>query len=276
MHLLFRSLGLIILVGILAYVGLVIFAYFRAHQMIFPCPPPSYESVCGNFSIPLQKGAYTNACFWEADNNQDAYTLIYSPGNRQDLGRIEEYAQQFTKLGFNVLGYEYPGCGRTLGFPTEESVYQTADAVYHYALNELKIKPSKIILYGISLGSGPSVELATHYPIAGLILEGAFASTFRVLTRWKLLTWDCFDNLKKMNEITCPLLIIHGQNDDIVPAYHSRWLLEASTQAPKISLFVENAQHTNASYVDPENYNKALVAFMNLIHNKDLLMSLHP
>lgn len=74
-------------------------------------------------------------------------------------------------------------------------VYAAAEAAFLYLVEEKGYAPESITLYGRSLGSGPSCWLAEGYPVAGLILDSAFSSTFRVLTGRKLLPFDKFDNL---------------------------------------------------------------------------------
>ena len=253
---------------IMAYGGMALFAYLKADSLMFPCPPPSYETIPGSFPLPLPSGGIITARYWPCTSGPTPYTLIYSPGNAQDLGKVVNYAKQFASKGFNVLGYEYPGCGHTPGTPTEALIYEAAEAAYSYVNQTLGVADSAIVLYGFSLGGGPSVELAIHHPVAGLILEGTFASAFRVMTHWKMLPWDCFDNLAKISQVKCPILIIHGLEDTTVPPYHSEWLIKAAT-APLVTLFVPGAHHSNAGHIDPIGYDKALVEFRQLMHNKD-------
>jgi fermentation-respiration switch protein FrsA (DUF1100 family) len=243
--------------------GIVLFAYFKADDLIFPCLPPSYEKLNNSFELSLSNGQVIQAAYWPAERVQSPYVLIYSPGNAQDLGQILDYAKRFAKLGVNVVGYEYPGMGHSSGVPSESIVYEAIQCVYNYVVDELHVLPEHILLYGFSLGGGPSVDLATKEKVGGVMLEGAFASAFRVMTYWKILPWDSFDNLSKISRIEAPVLIIHGLADTTVLPIHSQWLLE-KTKAPVLSLFVKGAHHSNAGDIDPEGYYNAWVQFTRL------------
>lgn len=257
--------------GILYFIGFL-FAYFYAERIMLPGSPPSYEDVEGSFFLEGPSGPI-QVCYWEKDRDAkigflpledyhlfSGYTLIYNPGNTQDLGQIEPYARQFCAYGFDVIGYEYPGNGYTPGIGTEQKVYEAAETIYDYLVHSLKKDPSKILLYGFSLGGGPAVHLAAKHEIAGLILECTFASAYRVKTHWKLLPIDAFDNLSKIQNAHCPLLLIHSLDDTKVPPVHSEWLAERVPSSHKF--WVAGAQHTNAGHVDPAGYDQALKKFM--------------
>lgn len=86
----------------------------------------------------------------------------------------------------------------------------------------LNIDPNNIILFGRSIGSGPSCFLAEKYPVAGLILHSALMSALRVVfnLRWTL-PFDKFPNIDRIPQIDCPIFVIHGRRDEIVPFYHA-------------------------------------------------------
>ena len=124
----------------------------------------------------------------------------------------------------NCVVYEYTGFGESNGrIPAEESLYQDIETVYLYLTENLNISPDNIILYGRSIGSGPSCYLAEKYDVAGLILHAGLMSTLRVVfnLRWTLPFGDYFPNIDRMPNIDCPVYIIHGRRDEIVPFYHA-------------------------------------------------------
>lgn len=262
----------------LLYGVAVLFAHFYAERIMLPGSTASYEKVDGAFFLETAAGPI-QARYWEAlsDANLEflppedqylfeGYTLIYNPGNIQDLGQIEPYARNFCAYGFDVMGYEYPGNGYTPGVGTEAKVYQAAEAAYNYLVHKLHKDPNKIILYGFSLGGGPAVHLATSYPVAGLVLQCVFASAFRVKTYWKLLPIDAFDNLSKIKNAQCPVLLIHSLEDEKVHPVHSKWLAEVVPSCH--TFFVPGAHHTNAGHVDPVGYDQALKVFMKNVQSR--------
>lgn len=119
--------------------------------------------------------------------------------------------------------YEYTGFGESNGrLPGEQSLYDDIETVYLYLTENLNISPDNIILYGRSIGSGPTSYLAEKYPVAGAILHSGLSSALRVVfnLRWTL-PFDKFPNIDRMANINCPVYIIHGKRDEIVPFYHA-------------------------------------------------------
>jgi pimeloyl-ACP methyl ester carboxylesterase len=93
------------------------------------------------------------------------------------------------------------------------------------------VPPERIILYGYSVGTGPSVYLAARRPVAGLILESPFVSTFRVMTKIPLFPVDKLRNLHEIKRVHCPVLVLHGTRDTIIPFWHGQQVFAASQQS---------------------------------------------
>jgi fermentation-respiration switch protein FrsA (DUF1100 family) len=101
--------------------------------------------------------------------------------------------------------------------------------------------------------------------MAGLTIERAFTSAFGVVVPFQILPFDKFNNLDKMiQKVKCPVLVIHGKLDDIIPFNHSEHLL-AAINSPKLSLWVEDANHNDLSSVAGEKYGKTLREFADLV-----------
>jgi abhydrolase domain-containing protein 17 len=115
-----------------------------------------------------------------------------------------------------------------------------------------------------AFGSGPAVDLASRRPVAGLILESAFTSAFRVMTRVSILPFDKFDNLRKIKTVHCSVLIIHGTQDSVINASHGRKLFAAANE-PKQALWVQGANHNDVAFVGGARYAESLKEFARLI-----------
>ena len=124
-------------------------------------------------------------------------------------------------------------------------------------MNVQHIPPSRVVIYGQSMGTGPSVDLASRQPVGGLILEGAFLSVFRVVTHYRILPWDIFDNLAKINAVRAPLLSIHAEQDQVVPFWQGEEL-NAAYHGTKSHQWIPGAGHNNILQVAPELYWAAL------------------
>lgn len=126
----------------------------------------------------------------------------------------------------NVLVYDYAGYGISRGEASERSCYEDIEAAFEYLRRERKFQPSEIILYGRSLGSGPTCFLAEKYskagaPFAGVILQCPILSVYRVALDFRFsLPGDIFCNIDRIATIDSPLTIIHGTRDEVVPFRH--------------------------------------------------------
>ena len=160
-----------------------------------------------------------------------------------------------------MLAFDYRGYGMSTGGPpSAPGATNDMEAVYHHAVNTLKIPPSRLVLYGRSVGSGPATDLATRVPVGGLVLESAFVSAFRVLTRVSLLPFDRFHNLRHIRRVRVPVFVVHGTDDEVIPVSHGRRLYEAAGQ-PKQALWIDGAHHNDVPLVGGARYWVALVAF---------------
>ena len=234
------------------------FAFFAAERFIFRPPAASYQDTNEILKLRTADGAMISAVYLPQPTA--TFTLIYSHGNGEDLGRVRSRLERLRALGFAVFAYDYRGYGTSDGFPAERFVYQDINAAYEYVTQTLQVTPSRVVLYGRSVGSGPSVDLASRKPVSGVILESPFTSTFRVITQIPILPWDRFNNLAKLKSLTCPALIMHGTRDRIIPYYHSQ-VLYTRLQTPKTFLTVEGADHNDLLEVAGDRYNQAIQTF---------------
>lgn len=243
---------------VIAYLGLALFAIFFSDGMIFPAQPATYSDTKEHIKLPTKSGREVTALY--LPNPEATFTMLYSHGNAEDLGDIRPTLERLHSMGFSIMAYDYPGYGTSEGRPTEQGSLQAAAAAFSYLVTQRDVEPNKIILFGRSLGSGPSCWLAAREPVAGLILDGAFSSTFRIVTKIPLLPWDKFDNLAAMDAIDCPTLFIHGKLDRVVPFAHAEALYAAAPD-PKTSLFIAEAGHNNLIECAGERYWDAIRTF---------------
>jgi len=243
------SAGRLLLLLGFTYVLLAIGTHFLATWMIFPRPPVNYQLGPDYVQLTAPDGVKIAARHWP--NPKAKHTLLYLHGNYEDLGSIGEYLPQFIAEGYAVFAFDYRGYGHSEGSPTEANACSDAALAYEYMRTKLGVPADRIVLFGYSLGAGSAVELARHQPAAGLVMQGAFVSAYRVMTTIPVLPGDKFVNLAKMPELKLPVLVIHGTADDTVPFWHAEKLYAAIT-ARKARLFVEGGPHAGlADYTGP-------------------------
>jgi len=167
--------------------------------------------------------------------------MIYDWFN--DLARV---------LRVNIMGYDYTGYGKSNGVPTETNCYADIEAAFRYLLEVRRIQPEQVVLYGRSLGSGPSCYLAAKTAregrsVGGVILQSPLLSAYRVAFNFRFtMMGDRFPNINYAPHIRCPVFIIHGTQDEVVPFWHGQDLFLALSQPWRAKPFwVEGAGHNN-------------------------------
>eukprot|EP00745_Piridium_sociabile_P030911 TRINITY_DN51278_c0_g1_i1.p1 TRINITY_DN51278_c0_g1~~TRINITY_DN51278_c0_g1_i1.p1 ORF type:complete len:257 (-),score=15.56 TRINITY_DN51278_c0_g1_i1:66-836(-) len=179
-------------------------------------------------------------------DNSKPFTLLFSHGNAEDLGMIISYFKEVSQiLDVNVFAYEYTGYGMSTGVASEKAVYADIEAAYKYLTEIIDIPWQQIVLYGRSLGSGPSCHLASKFPVRAVVLQSPVLSVYRVAFNFRFtLLGDMFSNIDKIGQIKCPVYVIHGTKDEIVPYWHGRDLHDYSLK-PFSPFWVEGGGHNN-------------------------------
>ncbi len=249
-----------------AYVLLMIIACGFADRLMFHPHESSYADTDDIIKLTTADGVKISAMYFA--NPAAKFTILHSHGNAEDMGDLIGIYREISNAGFNVLAYDYNGYGTSEGTPGEKAAYADIDAAYDYLTGELHVPPERIIVLGRSIGGGPAVDLAARRPVGGLVLESAFVSAFRTVTRVPLLPWDKFENLKKLPSVKCPVLVIHGDRDSLVAPWHGKRLYEAAP-GEKQCLWVEGAGHNDLVWVAGERYARALQDFAALVEKEN-------
>lgn len=211
--------------------------------------------------------------WWIPSFEPKAPTILYFHGNGSNNADVVDIAAIFRQLGLSVLLIDYRGYGKSSQtFPNEQRVYEDAVAAWKYLTQERQIKPKNIIVYGHSLGGAIAIELATKYPeMAGLIIEGTFTSIkdvarqdklFRVFPLDLILTQH-FDSISKIDSLQVPLLILHGQADEIIPVSMAQKLFSTAPH-PKQLVIIPDAKHNNLHHLGGQKYLESLQQFIYL------------
>jgi len=241
------------------YGCLLIVAVFFAEKLFFFPPPPGYEDSRQILKLATTKGDSIAAFHLPA--KPDFPTLLYTHGNAEDLGDVSGLAEVWENEGFGVLAYDFPGYGLSSGKPLEATCEAAIDASWDYLTKTKGIAPSKIVIVGRSVGGGPSVWLAERKTPAGLILLSPFTSAFAVRIPIPILPCDRFPNLRRIPQVKCPLLVIHGEDDSLISPSHGRKLVEAATVADKRFLGIPGAGHNDLFEVGDEIIGPAIRDF---------------
>jgi hypothetical protein len=225
------------------YLILCFIAVFFADRILFIPPVSSYGAdLDGLFQLRTEEGEGIASIYYPAPEGMP--TLLYSHGNAEDLGQALELYQTWRGMGFGVMAYDYPGYGESAGTPSEASCKRAIHTAWKH-LRGLGVPAKSIVIVGRSVGGGPSTWLAAGEKPAGLVLIAPFTSVFRVAFPFPLFPRDRFQNLKLICEMDTPLLVIHGENDEVIPVSHGRTLVSASAAVDKVFISISDAGHND-------------------------------
>ncbi|PIN00082.1 putative alpha/beta hydrolase [Handroanthus impetiginosus] len=189
-------------------------------------------------------------------------TLLYSHGNAADLGQMYDlFSELSIHLRVNLMGYDYSGYGQSTGKPSEQNTYADIEAAYDCLRETYGVKEEDVILYGQSVGSGPTLDLASRLSrLRAVVLHSPILSGLRVMYPVKRTYWfDIYKNIDKIPLVQCPVLVIHGTEDDVVDCSHGKQLWELCKEKYE-PLWVNGGNHCDLELY-PE-YIKHLKKFM--------------
>lgn len=210
------------------YLVLLVIAVSLGDYFIFLPPEPTYTEQSKH--ITLIDGNETNSklATYYRPAKPGMPTLLWSHGNAEDLSTTS-FIDLFHQAGFGIYGYDYPGYGLSDGSPSDRTCYTAIERAYDDLTNNYKVANKNLILVGQSVGSGPTTYLATKKPAAGMILINPLTSIYRVAFRFPIFPRDRFPNIDRIKDITIPLMVIHGENDQVIPQSHGKALIAAHT-----------------------------------------------
>ncbi|KAF5735032.1 alpha/beta hydrolase domain-containing protein 17B [Tripterygium wilfordii] len=194
-------------------------------------------------------------------------TVLYSHGNAADLGQLYDlFVQLKVNLRVNLIGYDYSGYGASTGKPSESNTYADIEAIYQCLQTEYGVSQEDLILYGQSVGSGPTLHLAAKLPrLRGVVLHSGILSGLRVLCHVKFsCCFDIYENINKIKKVKCPVLVIHGTEDDVVNWLHGNGLWKLARE-PYEPLWIKGGGHCNLELFP--DYIRHLCRFIHEMEN---------
>lgn len=222
----------------------------------------SNGSVVEDVEITAESGLIVHGWHFRAESNlenESPLLVIYFPGNAGCREERLADGRDFTRLGCDVLLFDYRGYGDNSGWPSEEGLASDALRIWTYAVNELNFSPNQILIFGESLGGAVAIRLAAELsvaatPPAAIILNSTFDSLANTVAwhypafPFRYLLWDGFTSVERVPQITCPILQFHGTADEIVPFERGRQLFAAAAANPQSGIAhrfvtIEGGQH---------------------------------
>ena len=236
---------------IIAYIVLIIFIYFYQRNLLYHPSENNYQNDKIQFNydeifISVDEEIQLKSWIIKKDFKKFK-TLVIFHGNAGHLSNRIYKLNELYKLDINILLISWRGFSGNKGSPTENNLYTDAEAAIKW-LNGEGVINSQIILYGESLGSGVAVELGKENNFNSIILESPFTSIENSAKIYypylpvRLLLKDRYDSISKIKMINTPILIMHGEKDDVVPFSMGKELFEKAN-SPKQSYFTPDDDH---------------------------------
>ena len=241
----------IILVIFFIYFLILVFLYFYQRNLLYHPNENNYSE--DKISVDIEKVRIKTSDniellgWYHEKNLKDFKTLIFFHGNAGSLENRIHKLNHFRDMNINFLIIAWRGFSGNKGNPSEQGLYEDGKSAIDWLIKK-GVSEKNLILYGESLGTGVATHLAQNKNFAGVILETPFTSMIDAAKKFypyipvKLLLKDKFENYKKIKNINLPILIMHGEVDQLVPFSMGKKIYEIANK-PKYSYFTKYDNH---------------------------------
>ncbi len=235
------------------YLGGVAVLYVKQREMLFPIPPVGRTAPAAAGLPEAEEHVLTTAdgekvIVWHVPAKPGYPVVLFFHGNGDFLaGRVRRF-KAVTSDGTGLVALSFRGYAGSTGSPSEQGLMQDAEAAY--AFTNARYEPSRIVVWGFSLGTGVAVAIAAEHPLRQLILEAPYTSTVDVASSLlrivpvSLLMRDQFHSDRRIDRVTVPLLIMHGDNDPAINISFGERLFALANE-PKQFVRLRGGGHDN-------------------------------
>ena len=229
--------------------------------------PPPRNAV--DHSIAVEKDISIGCRFYPS--SKGAPSILYFHGNGEVVCDYDDIATLYNKIGINLFVADYRGYGQSGGMPSFSNTVADAHVIFKYFRDTLKASgyTGPLFVMGRSLGYLPATELAINYPdeLRGLIIESGSASAARLMMTFGFFSSPKLEELDRasvehIRSITMPILIIHGEWDEIIPFEQAEFLYQNVGSKDKRFLPIPKASHNDIMLIGMEQYFQAVKEFV--------------
>ncbi|TET92887.1 MAG: alpha/beta hydrolase [Desulfobacteraceae bacterium] len=264
--------GISLVLVILLAVGCFCFFYPQVENFFIFYPQASFDAVPSDWRLSCEDVYFDTEDKkklhgWYFPLKGNAPLLLFCHGNAGNISHRLENVKLLLDQQLQVFIFDYRGYGKSGGKPSEKGLYLDGLAAYDFIVNRKGISPHKIVPFGRSLGASVAIEIFLRREVKSLILESAFTSTkgmaktlFPFMLFSPLLPAH-YNNLKKITRVNVPKLIIHGEDDEIVPFSMGQKLYQTA-KAPKYFCPIKGAGHNDTYVVGGNEYFETLATFV--------------
>ena len=244
--------------------------------IFFPRPPPGRPAPRGSedLTIPVSDGVKLNARYHPSDLSQP--TILHFHGNGEIVADYDDIAPIFHSLGATLVSTDYRGYGYSTGTPSARGLIEDAHFVLDHVIGFLEERghTGPLVVMGRSLGSAPAIELASMRggEIAGLIVESGFARTRPLLALFGVSLESLgledisgLDNEHKMAKVHIPVLMLHAEQDVLLPPWNGKEIYERAASDKKRLVMISNADHNSIMAFGGQRYWGTIAEFLKAL-----------
>ena len=252
-----------VLLGLYAFQSRLVYFPNMPSRALGPGPDSiglAYETV----EIITEDGIRLDA--WYVPAREARGTVLFFHGNAGNISHRLDSLRVFNQLGLSTLIFDYRGYGRSEGKVSEQGIYRDAEAAWRHLTGERGIPAAEIVLFGRSLGAAVAASVASRHRPGALIIESGFVSVPDMaaeLYPWLPARWLArigFPTGDFLKSVSCPVLVVHSRDDEIIPFGHGLRLFEIARE-PKRLLELRGG-HNDGFLVSGQRYLDGLDAFV--------------
>jgi fermentation-respiration switch protein FrsA (DUF1100 family) len=263
--------GVTIVAG--AWIAIVLLAWIFQRRMIYlpltgSVPPASaFFRDVEECSFETEDGVRLGGWFVPAERESTGVAVLVFNGNAGDRSFRSPLATVLSRAGLSVMLFDYRGYGGNPGSPSEAGLIADARAARACLLERHGVRPDRVVYFGESLGSAVAIALAAEQPPAALVLRSPFPSMASLGRRHYpflpvgLLLKDRYASRRRIARVSCPVLVLAGERDAIVPLSESRALYDAAPE-PKRLVVIPGADHNDDALLIGERLIRETLQFV--------------
>jgi len=262
---------LIFLLAVLGYGAIMLRVYLTQSSRIY-IPSRTMVTTPGYFGYRYEIAVFQTTDGitlhgWFMPHEQTQRVVLFCHGNRGNISEYMETIAIFQRMGMAIFVFDYRGYGLSEGQPDEEGTYRDAAAAWSYLVNRRGLNPADIIIMGRSLGAAIASDLATRNTPRALVLESTFtslptaAAELHPLLPVSLMSRYRYPVLENVKKVTCPVLVIHSPEDEVILFPHAEKLYAAAAE-PKEFLTI-TGNHFQGYLASGSLYTDSLNEFLH-------------
>ena len=259
------------------YLGLSILLFLNQSRVLYQ-PSRTYDYVPADYGLACEEVLLSTPdevtlAAWYVPAEGGRWTVLFCHGNAGNISHRLDTLKMFYELGLNCLIVDYRGYGKSTGKPTEQGTLIDIMAGFQWLNEEKGLRPEELILFGRSLGGSIAATIAKDINPASLVLESAFTSFDDVGAHYypwlpvRLFSRFDYNTLEAVKQVTCPVLVIHSPDDEIIPYKFGQQIFAAANEPKQFGIL--EGSHNEGFYDNDDMYKQIWINWLQHLDADD-------